>query len=348
MFDLQKASAELARSARIDWDHLRGKSVLVTGATGLIGTHCIRFLLERNRLDDASIKVFAMVRSREKAQRALEGYSEADGLFVVVGDVVDPLPDELNADYIIHAACPTASEFFQTHPVETSRTIVEGTLNVLEQARKGGCRSFVYASSMEAYGMGNGEPGLERLLGEEDLGFIDPMQVRSCYPEGKRMAENYCSSYASEYEVPVKVIRLAQTFGPGIPKNDRRIFADFVRCAHDGEDIILRTTGESTRMYLYTDDAVVAIFTVLLRGKDGCAYNAANPDTYSSVKDMAEMAAQQFGEGRMKVRVEIDPNAPYPPEHHLPLDVSRLNDLGWRAKTPLSEMLNLLHRYLFE
>ena len=194
--------------------------------------------------------------------------------------------------------------------------------------------------------MGNDAPGLKKLLKENDLGFVDPMQVRSCYPEGKRMAENYCSSYADEYDVPVKVIRLAQTFGPGIPKDDNRIFADFVRRARSGQDIVLRTTGKSTRMYLYIDDAVTAIFTVLLHGTNGTAYNAANPDTYSSVKEMAEIATQQFGEERMKVCIDIDPDAPYPPEHHLPLDVSKLQALGWVPSLNLREMLINLDCYL--
>lgn len=347
MLDLQSISAELASSANIDWKKLEGSSVLVTGATGLIGTHCIRFLLERNRQFDAGIRVIAMVRNKEKAQVLLDGYGENDGLSYVVADLLDELPQGLHADYVIHAGCPTASSFFKNNPVETSRSIVDGTLNMLEFARSCKCRSFVYVSSMEVYGMGNETPGLSRLLKEEDVGYVDPMQVRSCYPEGKRMAENYCKSYASEYGVPTKVVRLAQTFGPGIPKDDRRIFADFVRRAHNGEDIVLLTTGESTRMYLYTDDAVMALFTVLLNGEKGVAYNAANPETYSSVKDMAEMAANMFGEGKMGVIVDVDPDAPYPPEHHLPLDVTRLKSLGWEPTFDLVNMLNVLDCYLF-
>ena len=347
MIDVRKISAALAKDADIDWEKLEGSSVLITGATGLVGSHCVRFLLERNKEFNAHITVIAMVRNKEKAASVFEGYSEKDGLTFLVGDLLDELPESLQCDYIIHAGCPTSSLFFKTHPVETSKAIVDGTLNMLELARMKGSKSFVYVSSMEVYGMGNTKPGLETLLNEDAVGYINPAQVRSCYPEGKRMAENYCTSYYSEYGVPIKIVRLAQTFGPGIPENDRRIFADFVRRAHAGEDIVLLTTGQSTRMYLYTGDAVTALFKVLLSGENGSVYNAANPETYSSVADMAHIASELFSEGRSKIVIQVDPEAPYPPEHHLPLDVSKLLSLGWRPTLNLQDMLILLHKYLF-
>ena len=249
-------------------------------------------------------------------------------------------------DYIIHTACPTASRFFAEHPVETADAIVMGTRRVLELARAKGTSGVVYASSMEAYGDGNERPGLAPLLDESRVGYVDPMRVRSCYPEGKRMAEQYCCAYAAEYGVPAMVVRLAQTFGPGIPKADARLFALCARNALAGEDIVLKTTGASTRMYLYTADAVAALLTVMLSGEPGRAYNAANPDTYSSVREMAEMVAGLAPAGSVEVRCEVDPDAPYPPEHHLPLDVSRLRALGWAPTCDLPGMYRNLMAYL--
>lgn len=361
MFDVTAESREQARSLALPWGMLEGRRVLITGATGLIGFACARLLLERNRLvasdgvaadsregasTEAPIIVTCLVRDEARAREVFAGYSEADGLEFIVGSVEDfPWPEGA-VDYIVHTACPTASRFFTEHPVETADAVVLGTRQVLELARAKGSAGVAYASSMEAYGDGNAEPGLTTLLDESRVGYVDPMRVRSCYPEGKRMAEQYCCAYAAEYGVPAMVVRLAQTFGPGIPKTDTRLFAMCARNALAGEDIVLNTTGASTRMYLYTADAVSALFTVMLSGEPGCAYNAANPDTYSSVRAMAEMVAKLAPAGAVEVRCEVDPNAPYPPEHHLPLDVSRLRALGWEPTQDLPGMYRNLMAYL--
>ena len=345
MFDIFAESREQARSEAIPWGELEGKCVLITGATGLIGFACARLLLERNRLGlGPQIRVLCLVRNEERAREIFSAYGEDDGLEMVVGSVEDFPQPEGSIDYIVHTACPTASKFFAEHPVETADALVLGTRRVLELARAKGVSGMVYASSMEAYGDGNAEPGLDNLLNESQVGYVDPLRVRSCYPEGKRMAEQYCCAYAAEYGVPAMVVRLAQTFGPGIPKSDGRLFAMCARNALAGEDIVLKTTGASTR--LYTADAVSALLTVMLKGEPGCAYNAANPSTYCSVREMAEMVASLAPDGSVQVRCAIDPDAPYPPEHHLPLDVSRLQALGWAATQDLPGMYRNLMAYL--
>lgn len=345
MFDLQGESRAIAGASTIDWERLEGASVLVTGATGLVGSAVVRALLEHNRHGGTPIAVRALVRDRAKADVVFSAYGPQDGLSFVEGDVATVAPEACAADFFLHAACPTASQFFMAHPVETARAIVDGTVNMLEAARICEAQSFVYVSSMEVYGDGNEAAGLGHLLGEGDVGHVDPLSVRSCYPEGKRMAEQYCAAYASEYGVPAKVARLAQTFGPGIPKDDKRIFAMIARAAMAGDDVVLKTTGASTRMYAYTADAVRGLLTVLLRGEAGRAYNVANPATYSSVRGMAEAVLAEFAPAAC-VRLELDPDAPYPPEHHLPLDVSALTSLGWEPEVDLLGMYRNLMAYL--
>ena len=346
MFDLQEEYASLAQHLDIDWDALAGRHVLVTGATGLIGSLCARTLLERNRLTGAGIIVDALVRDPARAQAMLGQYTADDGLVLHQGSLEDVDSLDLPADYVIHTACPTASSFFMSHPVETFSAIVDGTRSMLELARRRGAASFVYVSSMEIYGMGNKQRGTEHLLDESAVGYIDPCSVRSCYSEGKRAAENLCVSYHSEYQVPVKAVRLAQTFGPGIPRDDVRLFAALARNAVAGKDFVMKTTGESTRMYSYTADAVSAILTVLVAGENGVSYNVANPSTYSSIREMADMVYREFGTGDAHVIIDVDPNAPYPPEHHLPLDVSRLEALGWRPQVGLEDMYRKLIAYM--
>lgn len=345
MFSLSDELRAVAEDKELPWDDLDGKSILITGATGLIGSLVVRILLERNCAYHAGTSVIACVRSVEKARSVFAGYDRADGLSIIKQDLATFDP-KVRCDVIVHAGCPTNSNYFASNPVETIDVIVGGTRRVLQFARDCAAAHIVYVSSMEVYGSGNSHPGLDHLLNEDAVGYVNPVSIRSCYPEGKRAAEAYCAAYASEYGMRVSTIRLAQTFGPGIDLHDKRLFAQIARAAMSGEDLILKTTGQSSRMYLYTTDAVRAILMVLVKGKPGQAYNAANPSTYTSIYGMAQRVLETYSSGRSKVVVSIDPDAPYPPEHHLPLDITELKNLGWEPRIGLLEMYGRLIEYL--
>ena len=319
---------------------LEDKAVFVTGATGLIGRTLVRSILDYNSRTDRPVRIAALVRDRQKAERLFPGIPE-DQLRFHIGDVASWQGTDECVDYIIHGASMTSSRGFVERPVETIRTAVEGTLNMLELARRHTCRGFVYLSSMEIYGT----PETDEKISETHGTDLDPMQVRASYPTGKRLCESLCASYASEYGVPAKVIRLTQTFGPGVEYDDGRVFAEFARCAIEGRDIVLHTKGETRRSYLYTEDAVRAILTVLLRGETGLAYNAANEETYCSVLEMARLVAEGPGEGKIGVRVEDSGNAAsygYAPVLRMNLDTGRLRALGWQPSVGLEDMFRLL------
>ena len=198
---------------------LEGKTILVTGATGLVGQNIVNALLYFGMKTSVAPKVLALVRNKEKAQKLFEQQKKdcGDKLEFLIGDVVN-LPDITEEiDYIIHGASQTASAAFVRNPVETIETAVVGTKNLLELARTKQVASFVYLSSMEAYG----SPTEEKLLSENAGACFDSMAVRSCYPESKRMCESLCAAYAAEYGVPAKVVRLAQTFGLGVSGEDQ-------------------------------------------------------------------------------------------------------------------------------
>lgn len=317
---------------------LEGKTILVTGATGLVGQNIVNALLYFGMKTSVAPKVLALVRNKEKAQKLFAQQKKdcGDKLEFLIGDVVN-LPDITEEiDYIIHGASQTASAAFVRNPVETIETAVVGTKNLLELARTKQVDSFAYLSSMEAYG----SPTEEKLLSENAGACFDSMAVRSCYPESKRMCESLCAAYAAEYGVPAKVVRLAQTFGLGVSGEDVRVFADFARKALKGEDIVMQTKGDSCRMYLYTMDAAAAILTVLLKGKNGECYNAANKETYCSIKEMAELVSATLSKGKSGVVMQIDEEnlKKYPPAHKLKLDTSKLEGLGWKAECRLDEM----------
>lgn len=315
---------------------LNGKVVLITGATGLIGKTIIKRLLEWNKTVQNPVKIIAVVRDEEKAKNI---FGECENIRFYVSDVCDIKPKNMNVDYVIHAASKTSSRSFIDEPVETIVTALEGTKNILEFARKNQVLGLVYLSSMEVYGT----PTTDEKIDENHNTNLNIMSVRSCYPESKRMCENLCISYVSEYNVPIKIVRLTQTFGPGVRYDDDRVFAEFARCAIEGRDIVLNTKGETKRNYLYTEDAVDAIITVLLNGRPGEAYNAANEDTYCSIYEMACLIAEKCTDKKINVVIKEKDDYEklgYAPTLHMNLDTSKLRALGWNANTGLVEMYN--------
>lgn len=321
----------------IPWEKLRGQTVLVTGATGLIGSQIVSALLYADLKFQLQLTVLALVRNEEKARRVFVAQlAESPRLKFVVGNV-EQLPSiKGKVNFIIHGASPTASAFFVQHPVDTIQAAVLGTRNLLELARENNAAGFIYLSSMEVYGAPKDDIPLKETAGTT----IDTMSVRSCYPEAKRLCETMCASYYAQYQVPAVVVRLAQTFGPGVAADDGRVFAEFARCAKNGQDIVLHTTGESKRCYLYTADAVSAILAILLHGEPGKAYNAANPDTYCSICEMASLVADRVSKQdiHVSIRLNEEKSIKYLPPHHLYLDSSRLQALGWSPTRDLQEM----------
>lgn len=322
----------------IDWHKLDNKTVFVTGATGLIGYTFVSALLYRNLIYNSNIKVIALVRNITKAkEKFAEQLKQNANIEFVVGDVenIPYINDDI--DYIVHGANPTASNYFVEKPVETINTAVFGTMNVLQLAKEKIVEGMVYLSSMEVYGA----PYTDDLIPETQGTTVDTMSVRSCYPEAKRLCEALCASYVDEYKVPAKVIRLAQTFGPGVPENDNRVFAEFIRCAKNKQDIVLQTKGTSKRCYLYTADAVTAILTVLLNGKVGEAYNAANENTYCSIKDMANLVKNEICNGKIQIIFganNIERIKTFMPKMYMKLSIVKLKNLGWIYSVGLKDM----------
>ena len=321
----------------IPWRELHGATVLVTGATGLIGAALVKTLLWYGATHDRDLRVLGLVRDPAKAQHVFAGplavgapLSFVRGDVETLGEVSGPV------DFVVHGASVTSSQDFVARPVETIRTALRGTERILELARDKQVRSIAYLSSMEVYGAPDGS----RRITESTFDSLDPMAVRSSYPESKRMAEALCAAYASQYGVPAKVLRLTQTFGPGVAPDDGRVFAQLARSAVEGRDVVLHTTGETERSYLYTADAVTAILAVLLAGADGQAYNAANEETYCSIREMADLVARTVGPAPVAVRVEAQEvtGLGYAPTLKMDLDTSKLQALGWRPTAGLEDM----------
>jgi len=336
MGDVNKVDNDsILSDGNIPWDDLRDGTVLVTGATGLIGGALVRVLSAANEKNELNMHIIA------HGQNSIKGEALAQELSLkfICEDIrnssmISDLKEK--SDYIIHCAAIAKSADMVSKPADVVTVAVEGTKNILELARKRSCKSFVYLSSMEVYG----KTGLREVC-ENDLGYLDLSNPRSCYPESKRFCEMMCNSYAAQYEVPVKIARLAQTFGAGTSQEDTRVFAQFARSAIAGENIELHTDGKSRGNYCYISDTIRGLLTILLKGTTGEAYNIANPAASLTIREMAELVANEIFVGKINIIVSVPDDIQkrgYAPDTNYTLNVNKLKALGWTPKYGLIDM----------
>ena len=329
---------EILTDSNIPWERLKGCAVLVTGATGLVGSLLIRAMSAANTEFKLNMKLIAHGRNTGKGN----ALTEECGAEFISCDISEPfpamcLPDTL--DYVFHCAAITKSSDMTAKPADVISTMVDGTKNALETALEKRCRGFLYLSSMEVYG----RPELPE-VDENDLGYLNLSNPRSCYPESKRLCETMCAAYAVQYGLPVKIARLARTFGAGVKneESDARVANQFVNKALANEDIELHTPGNSIANCCYSADTVRGLLTVLLKGKDGESYNIANSAASATIREMAEILANKVCGGKIKVVVNVPEDIMrhgYAPDVCHTINADKLKDLGWTPKYGLEEML---------
>ena len=312
-------------------DKLKNKSILITGANGLIGSYTVRFLDYINKAKNLNLKIYAMSRSREKLQRC---FGESTGINIVEQDLNNPININFHCDFIIHAASNAHPRAYSTDPVGTMKTNLFGTMNLLDYAKDNNAK-FLYISSGEIYGN-----NIDRAFTEDDLGIVDTKLARACYPESKRAAETLCMAYSSQYGIEVNVARLCYVYGGTITDTNSRADAQFLRNAVEGNDIVMKSEGLQRRTYCYVADAVSAILTILLCGKSPEVYNVANPDSIVSVREYAQTLADVSGvKLRFELPDEIEAKGFSKPADSI-LDGKKLQMLGWKALYGIKEGLN--------
>lgn len=314
-------------------EFLNASKILVTGATGLIGSTLVRCLLALNK----GIQITCPIRNLKKA-KAIYG-DDVQSIRFIECDLVaylNSLTEKDDFKYIVHCASPTVGRYMTEHPVETYMLAIDSTRAILEYARKKQT-DIVYVSSLEYYGQNFDDT----LITEDMQGYVNNTDPRSSYPLGKRAAEYLCAAYAKQFDVNAKVARLTQTFGAGVSVDDNRVFAQFARSVIEGTNIVMHTKGESAKPYCYTTDCVSAILYILIRGEKGEAYNVANEETYTSIKDMADFLCAHFNP-QLKVVVEEHPEMGYAPVTKLNLSTEKLKSLGWSPRYGLYDMFDRL------
>ena len=288
-----------------------------------------------------NIRVIGHVRNIEKAEAVFEGFRRDTFTItkVNVKDIAEPI------DYIVHTASPTQSKFFISNPVETLHTSINQTVECLELSKAKNIKNMVYLSSMEQYGIQYED---YQTMTEDDLGYINHLDTRSSYSEGKRACECYCYAYAKEYGVNVTIARLAQTFGPGVAGEDNRVSIQFAKSALQNKDIVLHTKGESLSNFCYLTDALTGILVLLKAGVPGEAYNICNAKETRSIYDIAKLVADEVVGGRIPVVIDIPEtnNYGYAPTVKYYLTADKLQALGWTPQINMKEGYQLLMDYL--
>ena len=334
---VRKDMQELTSLPYIPFEKLKGKAVLVTGATGMLAYYFTMALMHLNLTRDFGIKVIALVRNKEKAEAKFEGFLQNEYFEILAQDVCDEINYEGDVDYIFHAAGACSPYFIKNNPTGIIAANTQGTVNVLELAKKKNVTNIIYPSTREIYGKVEGV----EFIKETDMGVFDPMEARSCYPESKRIAETILRSYQVQFSVPFTVLRIAHSYGPGmIIDSDGRVMSDFISDAVNSRNIILKSDGMALRAFCYVTDAVGAIFLALLCGKNGEAYNLANETEPTPIRDVAQMLCDLFPERNMKVIFEIAENSgAYCNYARVGLDTAKLEALGWKPQVKLIDGL---------
>lgn len=330
---VQADLAELLQQ-NIPWQQLKNKTLLITGATGMLASYVGFTLLFLNEKLSLNIHPVFLARNKSKLEAI---YGEALGqAHTLVQDVCDPISYEGNVDYIFHAAGAASPYYILNDPVGIINANVKGTQNVLELARTVGTKNIAFASTREIYGKVENKT----LINENDMGTLDPLSPRDCYPESKRLAEALFMAYYQQHKVNFNSLRIAHSYGPGMQlEGDGRVMSDFMNDAVNGRDIIMKSTGEAERAFCYITDAVSGIFRVLLQGQPAQAYNLANESEPIRLVDLANLLQRTAGKG-MGVKIELpESQAGYTNYARTALCTKKIEQLGWELEVSLEDGL---------
>lgn len=318
----------------ISWNNLSGKSFLIAGANGMIPSYLVYVILQLNKRQSTKSKVLAIVRNKKDAEERFQNFLNDDNLMIIQQDISKGISLDEKVDVIIHAASQASPKYFGNDPVGTILPNVIGTKNLLELASHHKLECFLFLSSGEVYGK-----IIQDRITETDYGFLDPLELRSCYAESKRMGENMCISWSKQYDIPIKIARIFHTYGPTMKLDDGRVFADFVSNVVKNENIIIKSDGSAKRPFCYISDTITGLFTILTKGINGHAYNISNPNSLVSINELAKIICNLFPEKKLKIirhkqyqngylESKIDIQNP---------DITKLKKLGWSPTISIEE-----------
>ena len=290
--ELYEADIAGIANENLPWEKLAGKNLLLTGASGLVGTVIVDALMKKNRDDNLNVKIFAAGRNEKIARERFADWLGDKNFEFVKLDVNAPIEIDFPVDFIIHAASNTHPYLYATDPVGTVMTNIIGTQNLLDFGRKKKISRFIFVSSVEVYGKAW---KAEDIFDENYCGYINCNTVRAGYPEAKRAGEALCQAYISQHGLDIVISRLSRTYGATIRLDDSKAMSEFIMNGVRGEDIVLKSQGVPRFSYCCATDAACGIFYCLLNGKCGEAYNVADSSKIISLREIAEYISSLSG-----------------------------------------------------
>ena len=309
-------------------DEMAGKSVMITGAAGLICSSVVDILFRYNDLHKKKIQIIAAGRwYKEMYGRFQEMVNRKDFIFVAYDASKTNNYIDVHADYIIHGASNTSPDMIVKEPVETMLSNFLGMKYLLDYAKESGSKRVLYISSSEVYGV---KPGDEPYK-EGEYGYIDLLKSRNSYSIGKCAAETMCVSYFDEYGIESVIVRPGHIYGPTASQHDMRVGAAWAYAVAKGEDLIMKSDGSQIRSYVYSLDCASALLKVLLSGENCHAYNISNPESIITIKELGEFLAKA---GNVELKVELPTEAErrgFNPMKNSSLEATKLLDLGWKG-----------------
>lgn len=334
--NLYNQQLEKLNNQPIDWEKLSNKTILISGATGMIGTCLIDVLMLRNELQKSDIHVIAMSRNESKAKERLGKYWNQMQFEYISCDINETIPECGHIDYVIHAASNTHPLQYSEDPIGTIASNIIGTKNLLDYAVSHGARHFCFVSSVEVYGENRGDT---EKFDESYLGWINCNTLRAGYPESKRVGEALCNAYGKTYGLEFSIPRLSRVYGPTMRLSDTKAISQFIKKAAAGEDIVLKSEGNQKYSYTFVTDAAAGILYTILQGEKGQAYNVADEESDITLKDLAQTFAQI---ANAKVIFELPDEKEqrgYSTATKAMLNADKLKKLGWDAQVHMSEGL---------
>jgi len=268
-------------------DRLNNSKILVTGGCGLIGSSLVDFLIVLNDKKNTNNTIYVGARNQERYNARFKTYEGRDDICFFKYDAEEIIDTEIDFDYIIHAANPATPSWFSERPAEVMSIIIQGTKNVLDYAKKHHVKKIIYISSSEVYGNKDDSNAYT----EDEYGFVDILNPRSCYPVAKRAAETMCAAYIKEFGLDISIVRPGHIYGPTMTKDDVRASSAFLRDVLEQRNIIMKSAGQQLRSYTYVADCSSAILAVLINGINGESYNISNRDSVVTIRQYAEMLA---------------------------------------------------------